>query len=540
MTSALRALSRLTAIFACAATAALAQPGGRAAPMVMVGHKITDGGSYATLVALQHQPNPADNGRLLLAFAGGGGGGIPIWESRDKGVTWQFVATAHDTAETGQANCDLRTQPHITEMPVSRNGIEAGTILLSASSSCQAAPGAAPGGGRNMHLRLLRSSDLGKSWSTVSTIASAENGLPVWEPHLLILDDGTLVEYYSDETHKPDNYNQMLGHKVSHDGGKTWGPEIFDVAVPDGVDRPGMVVTDKVPQKGYVYGFEDVSGPVQNRVYIRFSRDGMNWGDPKQRGIPVQTDAGQYPMYTPSINWFPIGPKGVLVVTSRDTGGPAADPASNTIFWNDNLGEGAWWQAPSPAQKLPSQRAGYTQALLYLGDGKILHVTSSAVPAEGSAPPDLSKTVMLANIATPDFHRYEAENARQQGTALMRDASMSNGAKSRLGARTGTLTFRIHVPVAGPYRLTVNYADLGYPAMPGLKANGMAVTGTDTALRLDPAMEALRTRDLGTRGDGVHHALTATASLKAGENVIQVTGGAHGLDVDFLEAVPQQ
>ena len=116
---------------------------------------------------------------------------------------------------------------------------------------------------------------------------------------------------------------------------------------------------------------------------------------------------------------------------------------------------------------------------------------------------------------------------------------MSNGAKARLGAHTGTLTFRIHAAAAGTYRLTVNYADLGYAAMPGLKANGKAVTGTDTALRLDPAMEAVRTRDLGTRGDGIHHALTGTAALKAGENVIQVTGGAHGLDVDFLEAVPE-
>ena len=143
---------------------------------------------------------------------------------------------------------------------------------------------------------------------------------------------------------------------------------------------------------------------------------------------------------------------------------------------------------------------------------------------------------MLSNIGVPNFNRYEAENARQQGSALMRDASMSNGAKSRLGAvGHGSLSFRIHIAKAGQYRLKVDYSDLGYAATPRLSANGKVVTGTAQALPLDAAKDALRTRDLGTRGDGVHYALNATATLKAGDNLIQVQGGAHGLDVDFLE-----
>ncbi len=523
-------------LFLLAGASTFAQPGGRGAPTVMAGNKIADGGSYATLVELKHQPNPADNGRLILAYANQAAG-IPIWESRDRGATWQLVATAHDLSESDPARCDIRTQPHITEMPRSQHGIAAGTILLSASSSCQGPAGAAGGGARNMHLRLFGSTDLGKSWNYVSTFADAVEGLPVWEPYLLILDDGTFVEYYSDETHKARNYNQMLGHKISRDGGKTWGAEIFDVAIADGVDRPGMVLIDRVPQKGFVYVYEDVSGPVQNLLYIKFSKDGMNWGNPADRGIPLKTDSGQFPMYTPSINWFPLGgPKGVLVATSRDVGGPIPDPAANVIFWNNNMGQGPWWQAPSPVQKLPGQRAGYTQALLHLGGGRILHVSSSTAPGPDGQPGDPTKTVMLSNIAVPNFNLYEAENARQQGSALMRDASMSNGAKSRLGAAGhGSLSFRIHVVKAGPYRLTVDYSDLGYAAAPRLSTNGKAVTGTVQALPLDTAKDALRTRDLGTRGDGVHHAFTATATLKAGYNLIQVQGGAHGLDVDFLE-----
>jgi hypothetical protein len=518
-----------------AALPAAAQPGGRGAALTMQGNKIADGGSYATLVELRHQPNPADNGRLLLAYANQAAG-IPIWESRDRGASWQPVATAHDVSETDPL-CDLRTQPHLTEMPRSQHGIPAGTVLLSASSSCQAADGNAAGGARNMKLRLFRSGDLGKSWSYVGTIATANDGLPVWEPHLSILGDGTFVSFYSDETLKALNYNQMLGHKVSRDGGKSWGPLISDLAIADGVDRPGMALVDRIPGTGYVYVYEDVSGPVQNLLYTKFSKDGLNWGDPTRRGIPIITDSGQYPMYTPSINWFPIGgPKGVLVATARDMGGPVPDPAANVIFWNDNLGQGPWWQAPSPVRKLPGQRAGYTQALLHLGEGRILHVSSSTAPGPDGQAGDPNRTVMLSNIATPDFNRYEAENARQRGSALMRDASMSNGAKSRLGARGhGVLGFRIQAAKAGAHRLVVNYSDLGYPAQPALRVNGQAVQGTARALPLDAAQEALRTRDLGTRGDGVHHELAATATLKPGMNLIEVLGGTHGLDVDFLE-----
>jgi len=41
----------------------LAQPAERA-----VGTKLADGQAYVTLVRLSHQPNPADNGRILIAL----------------------------------------------------------------------------------------------------------------------------------------------------------------------------------------------------------------------------------------------------------------------------------------------------------------------------------------------------------------------------------------------------------------------------------------------------------------------------------------
>src|SRR5438477_6264383 len=62
------------------AGSAAAQPAERA-----IGKKLVDGQAYVTLVRLSHQANPADNGRLLIAFEENGMDGIPIYESRDEG-----------------------------------------------------------------------------------------------------------------------------------------------------------------------------------------------------------------------------------------------------------------------------------------------------------------------------------------------------------------------------------------------------------------------------------------------------------------------
>jgi len=55
-------LARLAPLMlALLAPPVLAQPAERA-----VGTKLADGQAYVTLVRLSHQPNPADNGRILI------------------------------------------------------------------------------------------------------------------------------------------------------------------------------------------------------------------------------------------------------------------------------------------------------------------------------------------------------------------------------------------------------------------------------------------------------------------------------------------
>lgn len=502
-----------------------------------VGTRIADGQAYATVVVLKHQADPANNGRMLLAFEANGWDGVPIWESTDHGSSWRFVGNAQDPAVTDRPRCEMHWQPHLTEMPRTEHGIPAGTVLLSASTVCQQAP---PGRGtEKMFLRLFSSGDFGRSWNYISTYAEGTGAAPVWEPHLLILDDGTFVQFYSDETHKAQGYNQLLGHKVSTDGGRTWGPLVFDVAMPGGVERPGMVIIDRLPDGRFVYNHEDVEGPVHMQVYLKFSEDGLHWGDPTDRGTPVQTLSGRYPESTPNVFWFPIGgPKGVIAVTSRSLDGPGRDDNGNTIFWNNNLGAGPWWEAPTPVQKLGNSRAGWTQALVLRPDGLFLHVTSSASPDPERAR-NSGANEILYNVAPINFSRYEAESAAQKGTAIMRDGAMSNGAKSRLGARdVGTLTFHVHVAEAGRYNLAVEYTGIGFEATPRLAVNGAAVPGSVGTAAIAPERAARRANDLGTRGTGEHKLLKAVAELRAGDNTIQILGGEYALDIDYLEITP--
>jgi hypothetical protein len=509
---------------------ALAQPPNRT-PTV-VGQKLTDGQAYVTLVHLEHQADASQNGRILIAFEENGMNGIPIYESDDEGATWRLVAHATDSVRKDTSRCNLHWQPHLTEVPRRIGSLSAGTILLSASSVCNDERGRMA----QMQLQLNTSTDIGRTWQYRGTVAEGTAELPVWEPDLQILDDATLVTYYSSEAHKVDGYNQLLCHKVSKDEGKTWGPEVYDVAFPGGVERPGMAIVTRLPDRRYVMTYESVAGPVPDQVYIKYSRDGLDWGSPAERGTPIQTPAGQYPVNCPVVSWFPLGgPQGVLIVSARGAAG-GGDASGRSLFWNANNGAGPWWEMPAPVQKRANGRAGWTQALMLKPDGSMLHITSSA---SADAPNNASRNEILFASKKLDFNRYEAEDAMRKGSAMMRDESMSNHAKVRLGAKDiGRLTFHVRVPSAGTYTVAVDYEDIGFSATPSLAANGEPIRSAAAALQPNDATAGIRIRDLGTRGPGKKMELSGAAQLKAGDNVIEIAGGEYALDIDFLEVTP--
>jgi hypothetical protein len=490
-----------------------------------VGTKLADGQGYVSLVRLEHQARKSDNGRVLIVFERPFSAGVPVYESRDDGASFAPVASVTDQVMNDPEHCNFHWQPNLFELPRDAGDLKKGTLLLSANATCGEAAGAKAG----EHLQVYVSSDLGRSWKYRSTIVegpgrpSDKNNHGVWEPYVLALSDGRLAVYYSSEQHKAEGFNQLLAHKVSTDGAATWGPEVFDSAVAGGMERPGMATVVPLPDRRYAYTYEDIDGPghdgeASGQVYIKFSRDGLDWGDPADRGFAVASMGGAWPIACPVVTWLPLGgPNGVLIVSAQRAGG-SGDAGGRSLYFNKDLGRGPWWQVPAPVQKRTGNMgAGWTQALMLKRDGRVLHLTSSSAASSAADTQFFGKNVILYAAEPLNLNRYEAEDAARHDAAFIRDAEMSNRGRVRLQAKTGRLDYDIYVDKAGSYPLTLRYqAATLNPAMPALWVNGAVL-------------------DALPAGNGDWTSVTVTVPLTAGYNKIAVNGGAQPSDVDYIE-----
>ena len=220
---------------------------------------------------------------------------FPVYRSADDGRTWNLYSKVMDTKN----NYGMRYQPQLFELPKPVGGMPAGTILCAGSSI--------PKDFSSTELMLYKSNDGGLHWSFVSSIVSGggigptipvsatatesinamgKTNDPVWEPFIEVDNKGRLICFFSDERYKNKSYNQLLAHKISEDGGKTWSDEVFDVALPDNIKRPGMIVTAHLPDNKYIMVYE-VVGIENNPVYCRFSIDGENYGDASDIGTKI-------------------------------------------------------------------------------------------------------------------------------------------------------------------------------------------------------------------------------------------------------------
>lgn len=491
------------------------------APDDVVGQKLAPGIGYASAVKLAHQSNADDNGRLLLVYEPSGPGNVPLFESRDDGDSFKRIGSVDETAHRGDRSWALRWQPHLSELARSSGDLPAGTLLLAANAIRR------DGGERitDQDLQLYASRDGGKTWTYRSSIVKG-GGQPsdrlnkgVWEPYIVVLDDGRMVVFYSTEQHKAQGFNQLLAHRVSTDGGRTWGKEVFDVALPGGVERPGMAIVERIPGRGYAMVYENIDntgGARNGQVHIKFSRDGLDWGDAADRGTPIQTASGAYPSACPTIRWLPgETPDGVIVVAAQRAGG-GGDAGGRTFYWNADGGRGPWWEAGAPVRKRTGNiHAGWTQAMIPRDDGTLLHVTSSST---ANAPaPDETNEILFAS-APLALDRYEAEDAVRRGGAQIDNVDASAYRKVRLASGPdAALAFDVVVGEAGPREITVRFADIGFAAAPRLRVNGDAAAGG-----VEP-----------TSAEGWREA-RFTAPLKAGHNRIVVSNPERPLDYDYL------
>jgi hypothetical protein len=333
------------------------------------------GASYPRVVQLKQYAN--GRGELLMTFARRSA--LPIYRSTDNGETWSLLSSVPN----------LRGQPALYELPVRMGEFPAGTVI--------AAGTAAPAQGTTRRtLEAAASTDGGRTWQALGVISEGGVGRydavnraglsiqnPVWEPFLFADAQGRLVAYISNEGHKDKGYSQLLEHKVSTDGGRSWGPAVFDVAIPDGLTRPGMAVVTKNAAGRYFMSYEVVGKPGvaleprSNLAHFRTSDDGLNWGKVEDYGTFIQDRWRQYANGTPYIAWSPWGgPNGTLLVTGRSILRYEQGRIGNGMLINRSNGEGLWHLIETPIVYNPVNDA-YSQTMIPLGNGReILQMVS--------------------------------------------------------------------------------------------------------------------------------------------------------------------
>lgn len=475
------------------------------------------GTSYTQLIRLANQSSAADNGRVMLAFEDLSGTGIPFYESTNDGSNWTLVTTVQDQNHAGQTGWKLEWQPFLYELPRAAGSLVKGTLLLAANCIHFDASGTVT----DEQIQLYTSADLGRSWQFRSTVIagtgdpSRTDNKAVWEPNVRVLDNGTLVTYYSTEQHKADGYNQLLAHKTSTDGGLTWSAETYDVAVGGGSERPGMAVTARLPSGGYVMTYEDVGGPVNGQTHMKFSADGLNWGAASDRGVAIQTSGGSSMASTPVVTWIPVGgPKGMLIVSSQNV--LSSTSTERKLYWNDNSGQGPWWEMTAPVQTTSgNDHVGWTQGMLLQQDGAtLLHAASSATSS------DLNQNQIYYAAARLAPHRYQAENAALSDARAVAEGSASNGAKvGYIDNADSSATFTLNVDVAGTYPLLIRYGN-GW----GASSHNVSVNGG-----------AVFTVNYANNGVNVWTSTSVNVDLNAGANTVKFSKGANFTELDYVE-----
>ena len=270
----------------------------------------TVGAMYPRVIRIKHYTE--SKGSLLATFEHymNREPSFPIYRSIDNGETWDLYSEVEDTKN----RWGMKYQPHLFELPQQVGEFPAGTIFCTGNSI--------PADMSATDLLVYVSRDGGKSWEFLSSIIKGGRAIypnksetPVWEPFLALDKSGKLVAYYSDERYDYKKFDQLLAHKVSKDGGKTWDKDVFDVAVADGKTRPGMPVIAELPNGKYIMVFELV-GVEGIPIHFKISDDGVNWGDPADLGKRVANKDGHFLKSTPYVIWTPYGDYNGTIIAS--------------------------------------------------------------------------------------------------------------------------------------------------------------------------------------------------------------------------------
>lgn len=314
---------------------------------------------YPRLIRLQHSGTPY-NGHLITSFDNGNKG--TFYESTDNGATWRFLSTI--TENTAPRNCCS----DLYEVPKQVGKMAAGTLFWATSVGTDRTPRT------NCSIRIYKSTDHARSWDLHSVAVSGHTGL--WEPSFTIDIKGRLIMFFSSEEYKSAGYNQIIAHRISTDGGRTWSEDVKDVAVNDNNKRPGMPTVVKLLNGNYIKCYE-VCG-LNCDTYIRTSHDGYNWGNATDLGTRVESMDGNHFSHAPTIAWAKNKTsKGLLLVIgqvlNKNSDNSIAVNNGNVFMTNDNNGIGLWKELPAPVASFSDGKnpcENYSSQLLPSADGK--------------------------------------------------------------------------------------------------------------------------------------------------------------------------
>ncbi len=285
----------------------------------------------------------ASNGAIYASLVTGQPNGVfggSIFESTDDGLTFTRVGGIDDAVlNTGDCCATLY------ELPRALGALPAGTLLWATSVGQGAAT-------NHMSIVMWASTDHGRTWTRQSTIVAAAQpvscgGLScgLWEPELVMLDDGTLVCHFSDETSAA--HSQYLAERRTSDG-VTWSASRATVAPANAAARPGMANVRRMPNGTYVMSYE-VCGTDACNVHVRASADGWDWGDPNDIGARPTTVDGRYFVHAPTLAYDASdGANGRFFLVGQLAGGGTADENGSILLANTESATHGWYELAAP------------------------------------------------------------------------------------------------------------------------------------------------------------------------------------------------
>jgi hypothetical protein len=275
------------------------------------------------------------NGKMYATFEKytNGKSVFPIYESTNNGQNWTQVGNVSDTHK----GVGMRWEPFLYELPQAIGNMPSGTLLCAGN--------VVPSNRSFSEIDLYKSTDAGRNWSYVSTIATGGAAYPgndpVWEPFLMVANN-KLICYYSDE--RDPAHNQKIVHQTTTDG-VHWSSAVNDVALSDRNQRPGMPVLAKMPNGNYIMTYEIVG---IGGAYYQISSNPESWN---------VTSTGT--KFGNSGTPYCCNLNGTIILSCAGT---------NNLYTNKQNGSGGWKQINSVLY------TSYSRCLVPLKNGRLFEI----------------------------------------------------------------------------------------------------------------------------------------------------------------------